>query len=147
MNNLRNGLRLLRTERELEKQIKKVIFLFISIIFPLFELVFLILQSLNIYYNLKKSSGEFLDIDTIKIGIGVFSILSMMCTWSMLSLCYNKGKNIYTALIFKFVLIGIILTLSFKSFYFNYYLVFNIVGYGIFYTMIFIYRSFKKRII
>ena len=147
MNNLRNELRLARRERKLEKQIKKVIFLFISIIFPLFEFPFLIFQSISIHYNSTKSYSLYLDIYFSKIFIGVFSLLSMMCTWSMINICYHKGKYIYRTLIAKIVFIVFILGLTFQSTYFNYYLIFNVIGYGIFYNMVIIYSLFKKKYI
>ena len=147
MNNLRNELRLARRERELEKQIKKVIFLFISIIFPLFEFLILIFQPMIIYHNLAKSNSLYVDISLRILFIGVFSLLSIMCTWSMINICYHKGKNLYRALIAKIAFIVFIIGLTFQTTYFNYYLIFNVIGYGIFYNMVIIYSLFKKKII
>ena len=147
MNNLRNELRLARRERKLEKQIKKVIFLFISIIFPLFEFLILIFQPMIIYHNLAKSNSLYVDISLRILFIGVFSLLSIMCTWSMINICYHKGKNLYRALIAKIAFIVFIIGLTFQTTYFNYYLIFNVIGYGIFYNMVIIYSLFKKKII
>ena len=147
MNNLRNELRLARRERKLEKQIKKVIFLFISIIFPLFEFLILIFQPMIIYHNLAKSNSLYVDISLSILFIGVFSLLSIMCTWSMINICYHKGKNLYRALIAKIAFIVFIIGLTFQTTYFNYYLIFNVIGYGIFYNMVIIYSLFKKKII
>ena len=147
MNNLRNELRLARRERKLEKQIKKVIFLFISIIFPLFEFLILIFQPMIIYYNLAKSNSLYVEISLSILFIGVFSLLSIMCTWSMINICYHKGKNLYRALIAKIAFIVFIIGLTFQTTYFNYYLIFNVIGYGIFYNMVIIYSLFKKKII
>ena len=129
-------LRLLRiNESEMEKQLKKIIFLFISLIFPLFEFISLILQLVNMYDTVKGDLSYF---------IFCLSFISFLCTISMMGVCYDNLKCVIIMLSVKAVVIVLILIIGLTSKYFHYYLVFNAIGYGIFFTLIFIYKSFKK---
>ena len=129
-------LRLLRiNETQMEKQLKKIIFLFISLIFPLFEFISLILQLLNMFDTVQAELTYF---------IFCLSFISFLCTISMMGVCYDNLKCVIIMLSVKAVVIVLLLRIGYTSKYFHYYLVFNVIGYGIFFTLIFIYKSFKK---
>ena len=128
-------LRLLNVnETEMEKKLKKIIFLFISIVFPLFEFISLSLQLVSMYNTAKQYD----------IFIFSLSFISFLCTISMMGVCYDKSKCVVIMIIVKTLFIILLLLISTYSQYFGYYLVFNVIGYGIFYTLIFVYKSFKK---
>ena len=136
-----NELRLLYiNESEMEKQLKKVIFLFISLIIPVLEIIILILQEVYIYEN-----EEIRDI--FKLISGVCSLISLFCTWGMMNICYYNYKCIVNLIIIKTIIIFIFLNICYYTSIFYYFLVFNIIGYGIFYTLIIVYKAFKKGII
>ena len=130
-------------ETEMQKQLKKVIFCFISIIIPILEFIIIILQYINMIYSM----DGFLSVEFIEIMLAIFSIGSLFCTWGMMSVCYYYFKCILTLLIIKTILIVSIIFININSDNFYYYLVFNIIGYGIYYTLIIVYKSFLKGIL
>ena len=130
-------------ETEMQKQLKKVIFCFISIIIPFLEFIIIILQYTNMIYSMDRFSR----VDFIEILLAVFSIGSLFCTWGMMSVCYYYFKCILTLLIIKTILIVSIIFIGTNSDNFYYYLVFNIIGYGTYYTLIIVYKSFLKGIL
>ena len=135
---------LYQNETEFEKKIKKCIFIIISIIFPLFEIIILIFQFIDINEKLKLNINGKLILREIII---FFILSSLFCTWSMMSICYYDSKCLTIILILKTVFIFIIFLLSCESENYYYYIVFNVLGYGVFYTLILIYKSFKKGVI
>ena len=140
MDNNLMELRLLNVnETEKEKKFKKIVFLFISIIFPLFELISLLLHFANIY---KTKDDFYLIFFTV-------SFISFLLTVGMMSVCYDK--NTAPVIICKtlIIIISLILVFSDDHQYHSsrYYLVFYVIGYGTFYTLIFVYKSFKKGLI
>ena len=148
LNDLIQLLILIRNETEIEKKLKKIIFIFISILFPLFEIIALIYQTVDIFNNINfDDKSFFINGIIIRLAISLFSFTSLLCSWSMMSVCYDEFKCIKIILIVKFFLIILILILSGSSTNFYYYLVFNVLGYGMYFTFIIIYKSFKKGII
>ena len=139
-----NEIRLLRMrETHTQKTIKKALFIVISIIFPLIELIANILQILS-FINLNNSYFDF------SIGVLIALILgSLICTWGMVSVCYLGIVCIKILLMGKLFFIFLILFLLKTDFsnIFNYNLVFNVVGYGTFYTLIIVYKIYPKGII
>ena len=146
MNNLIDELRyLIHNQTEIEKQIKKVVFLFITIIFPLYEFIFLILQEISFFYNFQsQTNSNNNDINFLMALSLVLCLFSLMCTWSMMGVCYDKSKCVFRILFVKSLLIGFMLLIAYQTKYFYYYLVFNILGYGLFFTLIMVYKSFKS---
>ena len=148
INDLIQFLILNRNETEIEKKLKKIIFIFISILFPLFEIIALIYQTVDIFYNINfDDKNLFIEGEFIRPLISLFSFTSLICSWAMMSVCYNELKCINVLLIIKTILIILTLLLSSPSTNFYYYLVFNVLSYGIYYTFIIIYKAFKKGII
>ena len=148
INDLIQFLILNRNETEIEKKLKKIIFIFISILFPLFEIIALIYQIVDSFHNIDFDERLlFIEGIFIRPAVSFFSFTSLICSWSMMSVCYNELKCIKVILVIKTILIILILFLSSASTNFNYYLVFNILGYGLYYTFIIIYKAFKKGII
>ena len=138
-----------QNETNLEKNIKKVLFIFILIIIPIFEIIALILQAIDIFNTVqKKFERNIYNSDIFLLGAITFcSFISLICTWSMMSVCYNDSKCIIVISILKNIFIIILFLISYDSDNFYYYLVFNVVGYGIFYTLLIIYKTFKKGIL
>ena len=135
-----NEIRLLYiNESEMEKQLKRVIFLFISLIIPVLEIIILTLQIINIY-------DDNIRIDFYILLLAFCSLFSLFCTWGMMSTCYYNNKCIIVLLIIKTFFIMIFLLLCSNKPNFKYSLVFNIIGYGVFYTLIIVYKVFKKGI-
>ena len=148
INDLIQFLILNRNETEIEKKLKKIIFIFISILFPLFEIIALIYQIVDIFYNTNFDENlYFINGVVIRPAVSFCSFTSLLCSWSMMSVCYNELKCIKVILVVKTILIIFILFLSSASTNYYYYLVFNILGYGMYYTFIIIYKAFKKGII
>ena len=148
INDLIQFLILNRNETEIEKKLKKIIFIFISILFPLFEIIALIYQIVDSFHNIDFDKRLFfIEGIFIRPAVSFFSFTSLICSWSMMSVCYNELKCIKVILVIKAILIILILFLSSASTNFNYYLVFNILGYGMYFTFIIIYKAFKKGII
>ena len=131
-------------ETQRQKNIKKALFIVISIIFPIIEFITNIIQ---IFYFIN-GSKYFDGIRAIFIGL---TLGSLICTWGMVSVCYLRFLCIKFLLFFKFNFIVFILIYLYgenrTNNNFNYYLVFNIIGYGLFYTLIIIYKVFPKGII
>ena len=142
-----NGIEELRllfiNETEMEKQIKKYLFIVISIIIPILELLIEILQ----LKNMRESVDNYDRYDTSLTFVTFFSFFSLFCTWGMISVCFFKVKTISILLVLKAISFIILLLIStvFPNFY--YYLVFNIILYGLYYTLIIVYKIFKKSII
>ena len=135
-----NEIRLLYiNESEMEKQLKRVIFLFISLIIPVLEIIILTLQIINIY-------DDNIRIDFYILLLAFCSLFSLFCTWGMMSTCYYNNKCIIVLLIIKTFFIMIFLLLCSNKPNFKYSLVFNIIGYGVFYTLIIVYKVFRKGI-
>ena len=148
INDLIQFLILNRNETEIEKKLKKIIFIFISILFPLFEIIAMIYQIVDTFYHINfDDKNLFINGIFIRPIVSLCSFTSLICSWSMMSVCYNELKCINVILIVKTILIIIILLLSSPSTNFYYYLVFNVLGYGMYYTFIIIYKAFKKGII
>ena len=138
----------------MQKDIKKILFIFISIIFPLIEIISLILLVIDI----KKT--KFKDIDEMNAGLGfiiLFSFISLIFTWGMVGVCYLERYCIKILLTFKGIIvfasiyICFVINYRYDDFYklynFYYYLVFYVIGYGIFFTLIIVYKTFPKGII
>ena len=139
-----------QNETLLEKRIKKTIFIFIAIIFPLFEIFEFILHTKNIYIEVEekeKNNNGFHGEMILPSIILFFQLCSLICTWTMVSVCYLEKRCIIFMLILKIFFIIIILMLCTNLANYNYYYFFNIIGYGLFYLLIIIYNSFKKGII
>ena len=136
---------LLINETQMQKIIKKIIFIIISIIFPIMEIVLLIYQAI-IIFNDKKESIIYNNFVSIAV-YGFLSFGSFFCTLSMVSVCYLEVKCLAAMLTSKLSLIIFIIIFSFPSDDNYYILVFNVIGYGIFYTLILVYESFRKGII
>ena len=136
-----NELRLLHiNESEMEKQLKRVIFLFISLIIPVLEIIIIILQIIYIYDNERIEEGK-------RALSAICSLLSLFCTWGMMSTCYYNYNCIIILIIIKSFFMFTFLIVWSESPYFYSILVFNIIGYGIFYTLIMVYKAFRKGII
>ena len=142
-----NGIEELRllfiNETEMEKQIKKYLFIVISIIIPIIEFLIEILQ----LKNMRESVDNYDRYDTSLTFVTFFSFFSLFCTWGMISVCFFKVQTISILLVLKAISFIILLLIStvFPNFY--YYLVFNIILYGLYYTLIIVYKIFKKSII
>ena len=130
-------------ETQIQKTIKKFLFIIISIIIPLLEIIGIVFQTIDSFKN--DSSYEI--INSKKTFIGFFTLISLISTWAMVSVCYLEKKCILVMLIIKFFSIFTILATNSENENFNYYLVFNILGYGIFYTLVILYEIFPKGII
>ena len=145
MNNLIDELRsLIHNQTEIEKQIKKVVFLFITVVFPLYEFIFLTLQGISLFYNLESQSDSNINEGLLEVLSLIVSLISIMCTWSIMGVCYDKSKCVYIVLFVKSLLIGFILVIAYQTNYFCYYLIFNTLGYGLYFTLIMVYKSFKS---
>ena len=144
-----NELRLLNiSETKIEKQLKKIIFIFIIIVIPIIEIINIIFETINIFerfeINGKKNyinSEGFHGVVVVLCNLG-----SLFCTWGLMSVCYYNYQCILILIIIKSVFIFIFLLINKISDNFHYYLVFNVIIYGIYYTLIIIYRVFKKGI-
>ena len=130
-------------ETQTQKAIKKVLFIIISTIIPLLEIIGLAFQTID---NFKNDSNPEIIIST-KTFILLFTLISLICTWAMVSSCYLKIKNIIFMLILKLISIFTILVMISDNENFNYNLVFNILSYGIFYTLVILYKMFPKGVI
>ena len=140
-------------ETQMKKDIKKILFIFISIIFPLIEIISLILLVIDI----KKT--KFKDIDSIGdlAVIIIFSFISLIFTWGMVGVCYLERYCIKILLTLKGMIIFASIYICFiisnrydyryELYNFYYYLVFYVIGYGIFFTLIIVYKTFPKGII
>ena len=109
------------------------------------EIVLLIYQAI-IIFNDKKESIIYNNFVSIAV-YGFLSFGSFFCTLSMVSICYLEVKCLIPLLSSKLSLIIFIIIFSFPSDDNYYILVFNVIGYGIFYTLILVYESFRKGII
>ena len=130
-------------ETQMQKTIKKFLFIIISIIIPLLEIIGIVFQTIDSFKN--DTSYEI--IFSAKTFIGFFTLISLISTWAMVSVCYLEKKCISVMLIIKLFSIFIILMINSENENFNYYLVFNTLGYGIFYTLVILYKIFPKGII
>ena len=136
---------LLINETQMQKIIKKIIFIIISIIFPIMEIVLLIYQGIFLF---NQNKGSIIPLNEFFIAVyGFLSFGSFFCTLSMISVCYLEIKCLATMLLSKLSLIILIIIFSLPSDDNYYVLVFNVIGYGIFYTLILVYESFRKGII
>ena len=136
---------LLINETQMQKIIKKIIFIIISIIFPIMEIVLLIYQAIILF---KEERGSIIPNNVFFISLyGFLSFSSFFCTLSLVSVCYLEIKCLAAMLISKLSLIIITIVFSLPSSDNYYVLVFNVIGYGIFYTLILVYESFRKGII
>ena len=130
-------------ETELEKQMKKYLFIVISIIMPIIELLISIFQ----IKNMIESVDDYDKYGIYLTFITFFSFLSLFCTWGMISVCFFNINTIIVLLILKgmsFISLVLISTV-FPNFF--YYLVFNTILYGLYYTLIIVYKIFKKSIL
>ena len=130
-------------ETEMEKQLKKYLFIVLSIIMPILELLIGIFQIKNMIESVDDYDKYGIDLTFVTF----FSFLSLFCTWGMISVCFFNLKTIIVLLIIKGISIIILLLIStvFPNFY--YYLVFNTILYGLYYTLIIVYKIFKKSIL
>ena len=130
-------------ETEMEKQLKKYLFIVLSIIMPIIELLIDIFQIKNMIESVDDYDKYGIDLTFVTF----FSFLSLFCTWGMISVCFFNLKTIIVLLIIKGISIIILLLIStvFPNFY--YYLVFNTILYGLYYTLIIVYKIFKKSIL
>ena len=128
-------------ESKLEEQIKKVIFVSISIVLPILEIIIIILQTKNIFETSNDNDLVF------KIFIGFLELCSIFCTWGLISICFNNMKGIIILLAIKIFFIFIFILIISNIPFFKYYLTFDVILYGIFFTLIFIYKSFRKSIL
>ena len=130
-------------ETEMEKQLKKYLFIVLSIIMPILELLIGIFQIKNMIESVDDYDKYGVDLTFVTF----FSFLSLFCTWGMISVCFFNLKTIIVLLIIKGISIIILLLIStvFPNFY--YYLVFNTILYGLYYTLIIVYKIFKKSIL
>ena len=135
---------LVMNETPRQKKIKKALFILISIIFPLIEFITNIMQ---IFFFIKGKKN----FDGIIAGLIAFTLGSLICTWGMVSVCYLRLLCIKFLLLIKFFIIVLILMLLYVEKRTNkhcyYYFVFNIIGYGLFYTLIIVYKVYPKGII
>ena len=131
-------------ETEMQKQLKIVIFIFISIVYPILELI-ITLQIINIIDTMKNSEQKRIDVFII-IEVCLFLLFSLLGTVGMISECFSKIKTISILLILKsiFIILFFFIIKSYPNF--SYYLVFNIITYGSFYTLIIVYKIFRKSI-
>lgn len=132
-------------ETEMQKQLKIVIFIFISIVYPILELIIITLQIINIIDTMKNSEQKRIDVIII-VEVCLFLLFSLLCTVGMMSACFSKIKTISILLILKsiFIILFFFIIESYPNF--SYYLVFNIITYGSFYTLIIVYKTFRKSI-
>ena len=130
-------------ETEMEKQLKKYLFIVLSILMPILELLIDIFQIKNMIESVDDYDKYGVDLTFVTF----FSFLSLFCTWGMISVCFFNLKTIIVLLIIKGISIIILLLIStvFPNFY--YYLVFNTILYGLYYTLIIVYKIFKKSIL
>ena len=130
-------------ETEMEKQLKKYLFIVLSILMPILELLIDIFQIKNMIESVDDYDKYGIDLTFVTF----FSFLSLFCTWGMISVCFFNLKTILVLLIIKGISIIILLLIStvFPNFY--YYLVFNTILYGLYYTLIIVYKIFKKSIL
>ena len=130
-------------ETEMEKQLKKYLFIVLSILMPILELLIDIFQIKNMIESVDDYDKYGIDLTFVTF----FSFLSLFCTWGMISVCFFNLKTIIVLLIIKGISIIILLLIStvFPNFY--YYLVFNTILYGLYYTLIIVYKIFKKSIL
>ena len=129
-------------ETQTQKLIKKVLFIIISIIIPILEIICLAFQTIDYFEHNSRSF-----VSSNKSLVGFFSLSSLFCTWAMISVCYLEKKCIRIMLSIKLFSIIITLFLIQSLELFGYYLVFNTLGYGIFFTLIILYKIFPKGII
>ena len=130
-------------ETEIEKQIKKVIFISISLVLPFLEIIILILQTKNIIDSFENSNDKYFE-GTVS---GFFGLCSLFCTWALISNCFKEIVTILILLSLKIIFINIILFIIRDISNFSYHLTFNIILFGTFSTLIFTYKSFRKPII
>ena len=128
-----------------QKRIKKALFIIISIVYPLLEIIYTIFQTIYSY----KLDDDFDFISPSKICYGLFTLGSLFCTWGMVSVCYLEKLCLRNLLFFKifFIIITfLILTLGKSDKYYN-LLVYGTLFFGSFITLIIVYKVFPKGII
>ena len=140
-----NDLNLLNiAETQTQKIIKKILFIIIEIIFPFAEIIFFF-QNLHLLYGDNVYSSS-LGLIFFMICFPAFS--SLLCTWGIISVCYLEKKCLKPLLLIK---IGFIFTQCLvyliEGEKFTYYVVYIILFYGTFFTLICIYKIFPKGII
>ena len=141
---------LLYNETDREKRMKKIIFIIIAIIIPILELIFSIIQAVDIIEacKIKEEDQEFFSNEVIaQIIVELFTLVSLFCTWGLLSTCYRGKKCILILLILKSIcIIGLIVESRLSSNFVS-FLIINILAYAIFYFLIIYFSRFKKGII
>ena len=143
LNEINDLLLLNIAETETQKRVKKGIFIFISIIFPITEIIFLTLLTIDIIKDVSES--EIISPDSIALGL--FTFFSLICSWGMISVCYLERKCVINLLFLKIGLIIFIAIFYLGCENFNYYVSYTILFYGIFLTLIILYYIFPKGII
>ena len=128
-----------------QKRIKKALFIVISIIYPLLEIIYTIFQT---KYSFKFDD----DLDFVsasKIFYGLFALGSLFCTWGMVSVCYLENVCLRTLLLFKifFIIITFLVMTAGDNDKFYELLVYGILFFGSFITLIIVYKVFPKGII
>ena len=126
-----------------QKRIKKVLFIIISIIYPLIEIIFIIIQTLYAF----KFNEESDFLSPSNVFYGLFSLGSLFCTWGMVSVCYLEKKCLLTLIITKIIfnIMTFLILIDNKKFY--YFLVYGTLIFGSFITLIIVYKVFRKGII
>ena len=133
-------------ETQTQKLIKKILFIFIEIIFPITEIIFLFFQNLAFH----SIDGEY---DEVTLGmddytLGFFTFSSLLCTWGIISVCYLEKNCLRVLLSMKMGFIFVqCLVYQTKGRRFDHYFVYIILFYGTFFTLICIYKIFPKGII
>ena len=130
-------------ETIMEKQIKKYLFIILAIIMPILELLISIFQ----IKNMIESVDDYDKYGSHLTFVTFFSFFSLFCTWGMISVCFFNIKTISVLLVLKAISIIALLLISKVFVNFYYYLVFNAILYGIYYTLIIVYKIFKKSIL
>ena len=136
-------------ETQTQKRIKKVLFIIISILYPLLEIIYMIFLTKNAFEKDKYYKDDE-DIDFVtfyNIALGLFSFGSLLCTWAMISICYLEEKCLRTILLIKFIFIIITFLIISSIENFINYLVYGTLCFGSFFTLILVYKVFPKGII
>ena len=147
-----NELMILRImETQTQKIIKKALFIVISIVYPLIEIIFMIFQTKNAFEEDDPDYYEYKDeIDYVSfynIALGLFSFGSLLCTWGMVSTCYLEINCLRTVLVIKIICIIITFLILAPLNNFINYLVYGTLIFGSFFTLIIVYKVFPKGII
>ena len=100
LDDINEFINLYQRETNLEKKIKKLIFIAISTILPLLEIILVIYEIYDIFLNLNiKENLTPIEIYSFPIFLCFCTLSSLFCSWYLISICFNNIRSIITLLL------------------------------------------------